>query len=403
VRAVIKPSRAEGTVRAPASKSIAHRLLICAALAEGTSYIDGITPCEDVLATVDCLRALGAEISVTDNVYTVHGCDMKKSAPTTMLYARESGSTLRFIIPIAALSGAKCAISAHDALLKRPLSVYEDIFREKELMLLKNNKIIHVDGPLPSGEYKLPGNVSSQFISGLLFALPLAEGESVIRITPPFGSQSYVRLTLDAMRSFGVDAYFEDSHTIRIPGGQRYGAGRFTVEGDYSGAAFLDALALLGSDIEVLGLNPESAQGDKEYQRIYPLMKEGGQTVNIDDCPDLGPILMALAAALGGAELIGTARLRIKESDRAAAMAEELRKLGARVTVYENSVVIEKSELHTPAEPICGHNDHRVVMAMAVLLTLTGGEIEGAEAISKSYPSFFEDIKALGIEVTTYE
>ncbi len=328
---------------------------------------------------------------------------MKKIAPTEALYARESGSTLRFIIPIAALSGAKCAISASDALLKRPLSVYEDIFREKELMLLKNGKIIHVDGPLPSGEYTMRGDVSSQFISGLLFALPLTDGDSVIKIKPPFESRSYVLLTLDALHSFGVNAYFEDELTIRIPGGQSYREGDFTVEGDYSGAAFIDALNLLSSRVEVLGLNPDSAQGDRIYKALFPLLSDGAPEIDISDCPDLGPILMTLAAALGGATLIGTARLKIKESDRAEVMAKELKKLGADITVLENSVVIKKAVLHPPTEPIQGHNDHRIVMSMAVLLTLLGGEIEGAEAVRKSYPAFFDDMKKLGIEVTIYE
>ena len=403
MKAVIKPSRAQGTVCAPASKSIAHRMLICAALSDGVSHISGITPCDDVLATVGCLSALGAKIKADGDSYTVRGCNMRKSAPTDLLYARESGSTLRFIIPIAALSGAKCVISAADSLLKRPLSVYDNIFSEKGIMFSKNDRLIHVDGPLPSGEYTIMGNVSSQFITGLLLALPLTDSDSVIKITPPFESRSYVLLTLDAMRQFGVNAYFEDELTLRIPGGQKYIPTDTSVEGDYSGAAFIDALSALGHNIAVSGLKESSAQGDRVYRSLFPLLSQGTPDIDISDCPDLGPVLMALAAALNGATITGTARLKIKESDRASAMASELGKLGADITVLENSVIIKKTPLHPPGEPIYGHNDHRVVMSLAVLLTLLGGEIDGAEAVNKSYPAFFDDIKKLGIEVALHD
>ena len=403
MRVKIKPGKALGEITLPTSKSMAHRLLICAALCDGASIVRGVTPCEDVLATVDCLRALGANIEICGDTYTVFGRDMKTVAPKKPLFCRESGSTLRFMIPIAALSGAKVTIAGAEKLLSRPLSVYETLFRERELLLQRYGSFIFVDGPLPAGEYSLPGNVSSQFITGLLFALPLLDSDSVIKILPPFESRPYVDLTVSALAKFGVKVFFEDDLTIKIPGAQKYVPADVTVEADYSAGAFIDALNVLGSDVEALGLDEKSLQGDRVYKEIFPKIKSGFTVLDISDCPDLAPILFTLAAANHGAEFFGTKRLKIKESDRAEVMASELSKFGADIEIYENSVKVKKTELHSPKEILLGHNDHRVVMSLAVLSTVFGGIIDGAEAVSKSYPSFFEDMKNAGIEVELYD
>lgn len=403
MKASIKKSLAVGRINAPTSKSVAHRLLICAALAEGESVISGVTSSEDVLATVDCLKALGAVITFENGAFTVRGTDMKKSAPSGILSCRESGSTLRFLIPIASLSGAKVTFGGSEKLLSRPLSVYEDIFTERELLFERMANLLFVDGPLPSGEYEVDGNVSSQFISGLLFALPLTDGDSVIRIAPPFASRPYVDLTLDAMRTFGVNAEFENELTIKIKGNQKYKAIVSSVEGDFSGSAFLEALNLFGSQVELLGLNENSKQGDRAYRELFKELLAGTPEIDIESYPDLAPILFAVASAKNGAIFKSTARLKIKESDRADTMARELRKFGADIEVLDDSVIIKKSELHAPSEELCGHNDHRVVMALSVLATVYGGVINGIEAVSKSYPDFFGDIKRLGIEVTLYD
>jgi 3-phosphoshikimate 1-carboxyvinyltransferase len=246
--------------------------------------------------------------------------------------------------------------------------------------------------------------VSSQFVSGLLFALPLAEGESVIKLIPPIESRSYINMTIDAMRRFGVLAEWDGDDCLRVAGNQTYQPQDETVEGDYSNAAFLDALNRIGGEVVLTGLREESLQGDRCYREAMDaLCRSENATVSLADCPDLGPILFAAAAGLCGAEFIGTRRLKIKESDRAEAMAEELRKFGCNVTVFENSVKIEKSALHTPNEILSGHNDHRIVMSLAVLASIFGGEIEGTEAVKKSYPNFFEDIAKLGISFTHCE
>ena len=403
MKARIAPSAAHGRITAPTSKSVAHRLLISAALADGRSVISGVTRSEDVLATVDCLSSLGARIESNGDTFTVYGTDMRSTAPKGVLCCRESGSTLRFMIPIASLSGAKVTFGGSKKLMSRPLGIYEKLFRERELLIERVGDFLFVDGPLTPGEYIIDGSVSSQFISGLLFALPLARTDSTIRIAPPFASRSYVDLTVDALKTFGITVYFENDLTIRIPGGQKYSATSTAVEGDYSGAAFLEALNLFGSDVEVLGLNEDSKQGDRVYRELYKLILNGSPTIDLENCPDLAPILFTAAADNNGAVFTSTSRLKIKESDRAEVMATELRKFGAEIEVLEDNVIIKRATLHTPTEELYSHNDHRVVMSLAVLSTKYGGTIIGAEAVSKSYPDFFKDISSAGIEAYLYD
>lgn len=396
----INKGTARGTISAPPSKSMAHRLLISAAMCEGESVVHGISTCEDVLATLDCLRALGIECIQDGGDVTVRGKDPRNMHPAAPLKCRESGSTLRFMIPIAMRSGQTAVFYGAGGLMSRPMSVYENMCRERGLTYVSDGESIVVKGPLSGGEFTLPGNVSSQFISGLLFALPTADEDSTIRILPPIESRSYIELTLDALRSFGVSAAWQDEHTIYIRGKQRYKPSEVTVEGDYSGAAFPEALGLFGGEVTVLGLREDTIQGDSVYRKYYDMLVRGVPTIHIGDCPDLGPVLFAIAAAKNGGIFTGTRRLKIKESDRAEAMAEELKKFGTSVSVYEDTVVIYPAEFHAPTEELCGHNDHRIVMALSVLLTLTGGVIDGAEAVSKSYPAFFENLSSLGIEVS---
>ena len=399
----IKPGRAVGIVKAPPSKSMAHRMLICAAMCEGVSRVSGISSCEDVLATIDCLSALGIKTEQSGDTVTVYGKNPREVTPIDALRCRESGSTLRFMIPIAMLSGKTAVFYGAKSLMQRPMTVYEKLFTELSTTYISDGESVVVKGPLVGGEFNIVGNISSQFISGLLFALPSAACDSRIKIAPPIESRSYIELTLSALRRFGIRADWEDEHTLFIPGEQKFIACDVCVEGDYSGAAFPEALSLFGGEVTVDGLNEDSIQGDRVYKKYYEMLSSGVPTIHIGDCPDLGPILFAVAAAKFGGIFDGTRRLKIKESDRAAAMAEELQKFGASVRVYEDTVVIYPTEFHPPREVLDGHNDHRIVMALAVLLTVTGGEIRGAEAVSKSYPEFFEHLQALGIEVECCE
>ena len=399
MKVTIEKGIARGEVTAPPSKSAAHRLLISAALSSGKSVVRGVSDCEDVRATVRCLRALGAEFEINGCDYTVHGISTSRIGDAPIFDCGESGSTLRFILPIASIYAKNATFIGAGRLMQRPMSVYEEIFRERELYYNSDGEKIALSGALSAGEYRVAGNVSSQFISGLIFALPLLSGDSYIKITPPIESASYINLTLDAVRQFGISAYFVDECRIKIPGSQVYRPTEVTVEGDYSGAAFIEALNLFSGSVKVLGLNPESLQGDKIYAEHFKLLKEGAPTINIENCPDSGPIYFAVAAALNGATFTGTKRLKIKESDRAAVMAEELSKFGVKTEVYEDSVIVHKTALKTPSETLFSHNDHRIVMALSVLLTLVGGEICGAEAIKKSYPDFFDALIKLGIGV----
>ena len=399
----ILPSKAKGEVFAPPSKSMAHRLLICAALCHGTSRVFGISDCEDVSATLDCLESLGIPFERHGDSVIVWGKPFSSLTPKNPLHARESGSTLRFFIPLALLTGQTVRFTAEKSLLARPFGVYEMLAEQKGFYFEKDENAITVKGPLTAGEYRVPGNISSQFISGLLFALPLLEKDSRIVITTTVESRSYINLTIKALSEFGVSVRWEDEHTLFIRGNQSYESREISVEGDYSGTAFLEAMNLFSHEISVKGLDAESIQGDKIYRQYFPVLNLGVPTLHIGDCPDLGPILFAVAAAKNGGVFSGTRRLRIKESDRAAAMATELRKFGAAVTVHDDSVVVFPSSFHAPSEPLYGHNDHRIVMALSVLLTVTGGEIHGAEAIKKSYPAFFRDLSMLGIRLTEKE
>ena len=403
MKVIIEKGIANGCVCAPPSKSMAHRLLICAAMADGKSTVRGISQCEDVSATLDCLEALGVKSERCGNDITIEGKNMKCVTPCSALQCKESGSTLRFFIPITLLSGKNTLFYGESGLMKRPMDVYAKMCDERGLIFLADGESIAVKGPLKAGEFNIAGNISSQFISGLLFALPVLEKDSIIKITTSVESKSYIDLTIEALKIFGVTVAWADDSTLYVKGGQKYTPCDVTVEGDYSGAAFTDALNVFGGSVETKGLNPESIQGDKVYKKFFDMLKIGMPTIHIGNCPDLGPILFAVAAAKHGGVFTGTSRLKIKESDRAAAMASELKKFGVSVSVCEDKVVVYPAAFHAPNETLCGHNDHRIVMSLAILSTLTGGVIDGAEAIKKSYPGFFADLEALGIGVTKYE
>ena len=395
----IAPSLAKGVVKAPPSKSMAHRLLICAGLCAGEeSLIRGIELSQDVAATIDCLRSMGAVCNIDGDRVSVRGIDARHAVPEATLFCRESGSTLRFFIPIALMCGETVTFCGSEKLMSRPLGVYEELCQKRGLFFEKGAEL-KVRGCLEGGVFELPGDISSQFVSGLLFALPLAGKDSLIKLIPPVESRSYIDLTLSALRDFGVEARWIDECSIVVPGEQSYRGRNISVEGDHSNAAFLSALNMLGGQVELQGLRQDSLQGDRVYSGHFQAIKEGYAKVSLADCPDLGPILFAMAAAFHGGKFTNTRRLRIKESDRAQAMARELKKFGAELIVDEDEVSVLPGKLAAPNSELYGHNDHRIVMSMAVLLTKFGGTIDDAQAVSKSYPGFFETLKNLGIDV----
>ena len=398
MKAIIMPGAASGTVLAPPSKSMAHRMLIGAGLAEGTSVIENIDLSEDVKATLRILEALGCQYTIKNRTVTMQGIGTKKMKTDRILDTKESGSTLRFFVPILLSGGGKSKLTGAKSLFARPLNIYEEICKEQGIFFRKTEDSLELDGQLQATHYKIPGNISSQFITGLLYALPLLEEDSVLEMLPPIESQAYIAMTLEALEIYGIKVRREEN-TFYIAGNQTYQAVNGMVEGDYSNAAFLDAFNLIGGNVNVEGLKENSLQGDKIYRDYYKKLLESQPKVDIAGCPDLGPILIGMAAAKHGAVLTGTRRLKIKESDRGTVMAQELKKFGVQVDVLENSIIVHADKLRKPKEILNGHNDHRIVMTLATLCTITGGTIDDCEAVKKSFPNYFDIIQKLGIQI----
>lgn len=415
-------SVAKGAIKAPPSKSLAHRMLICAALAEGESHVTNVDFSQDILATLDCIKQLGAKVQIFDDSVKISGTKNIVLDSKTCFDCRESGSTLRFFIPmgmIFAKPGEKITFTGSKVLMTRPISIYENLCEKSGISFVKkqtenggkleisrkniensvkNDKKSCEFGLKPE-IFEIPGDISSQFITGLLFVLPLLEGDSEIKLTGSVESRSYINLTIQAMRDFEVKVEWKDETTLFVKGNQKYIAKNVAVEGDYSNAAFLDVFNFIGGNVQVLGLNEKSLQGDKVYKTMFESLKNGCPVLNICDCPDLGPILFVAAAFHNGATFTGTKRLAIKESNRGKIMCEELAKFGVKSEYSENQIVIKKSKICEPKEMLLGYNDHRIVMALSTLLCVTGGKINDAHAVSKSYPGYFDDISSLGVKV----
>ncbi|MCF0172834.1 MAG: 3-phosphoshikimate 1-carboxyvinyltransferase [Bacteroidales bacterium] len=400
----IYKSVAAGVVDAPCSKSYAHRNLLAAFLSsrsgEGCTVRD-VELSNDVSATLDCIRALGGRFRYEDGAIV-----MEPSAPVDCqmpeLCCRESGSTLRFFIPVALALCGKARFAGTSRLMSRGLGVYEKLFAERGISWNATETSLTVEGCLSAGEYVVEGNVSSQFITGLMFALPLLEGDSIIRIAPSLESRPYLEITLDVLRKVNVDVRM-DGCNIYVKGGAEYDVKCLVCEKDWSNAAFLDSLNELGGKVEVRGLNEFSCQGDRIYREHFKSISEGTPTIDIGNCIDLGPVLFALAAVKQGATFLGTARLRIKESDRIADLCSELAKIGVRSRVEENSVTIyplSPDAVHKLEGADVGfdsHNDHRIAMSLTLLATLFGATLDGSGAVDKSYPGFYDDLAKLGI------
>lgn len=396
--ATISAGAAFGRVEAPPSKSMAHRYLICGALSDG-SVIRNVALSEDIKATLGCLEALGAEIKIDGSTVHIGGLKAELIPDGAELFCGESGSTLRFLIPLCLLAGKKITLKGTERLMSRSLSVYGDICAAQGIEFLQRSDSVTVCGRLSPGKYSVKGNVSSQFISGLMLALPLLSGDSVIDITDGLESASYLNMTLKALADFGVRISRTDESTVYVKGNCFFKPRELTVEGDCSNAAFFEALNSVGGNVAVAGLKKSTCQGDAVYCKLFGKLVRGCPEIDVSDCPDLAPVLMAVAAANNGVHLTGTHRLKIKESDRGEAMAEELSKFGCRADVGENEIRVYGRKPKKPELPLSGHNDHRIVMALSVLCSVTGGEIYGAEAVSKSFPNYFEKLAALGIGV----
>lgn len=395
----ILPSKTSGEVSAPPSKSFAHRYFIGSVLSRGKCVIKNIADSDDISATLSCIEQLGGSVTKDGNTVTVIPT-AKSQIENAVFDCKESGSTLRFFIPVVLATGAKnCTFSGSERLLARGIKEYEKLFENSDVKIKSDEKSIEVNGTLSAGNYEISGEVSSQYTTGMLFALSSTPGKSTLKITGNAESRAYIDMTIKVLKDFGADIKETEKNFFEINGKGRLSPGEFTVEGDWSNAAFLIALSRFAGTISVSGLNENSVQGDRFCTAAFDALDGENAEIDLKDCPDLAPILFAYAAYKNGGKFINTRRLRVKESDRANVMAEELEKFGANVKVYENSVEIKKTQLKPPIVPLCGHNDHRIVMALSVLAVVFGAEIDGAEAVNKSYPDFFRDIKKAGVNV----
>lgn len=395
----ILPSKTSGEVSAPPSKSFAHRYLIGSVLSRGKCVIKNIADSDDISATLSCIEQLGGSVTKDGNTVTVIPTN-ENQIENAVFDCKESGSTLRFFIPVVLATGAKnCTFSGSERLLARGIKEYEKLFENSDVKIKSDEKSIETSGKLTAGNYEISGEVSSQYTTGMLFALSVLSGKSTLKITGNVESRAYVDMTIKVLKDFGADIAEPEKNFFEINGKGRLSPGEFTVEGDWSNAAFLIALSRLLGTISVSGLNKNSVQGDRFSSVAFDALDGENAEIDLKDCPDLAPILFSYAAYKNGGKFTNTRRLRVKESDRANVMAEELKKFGANVKVYENSVEIEKTQLKPPIVPLCGHNDHRIVMALSVLAAVFGAEIDGAEAVNKSYPDFFRVIKKAGVNV----
>lgn len=414
------PSKLKGEVKIPPSKSMAHRAIICAALSDGLCIIENIDYSDDIIATIVAMNSLGATIVKYKNHIEVIGAygNPKKPQESRIIDCNESGSTLRFLVPISLLFKGSNKFIGRGNLGKRPLTTYYNIFDNQgiEYSYEEGNLNLVINGELKPGVFEVEGNVSSQFITGLLFTLPLLNEDSKIIITTEMESKGYIDLTLRAMSDFGIEVINNDYREFIIRGNQKYKARNYRVEGDYSQAAFFLSADALGNDVLCKDLDLNSLQGDKEVIDILERMNVVFEANDIgvsatlngelkstvidgSQCPDIIPVLTAVAALTKGTtEIINAGRLRIKECDRLAAVTSELNKLGAKIIEKEDGLIVTGVEKFQGGVEVWSNKDHRIAMTLAIASTRCEEPIviKDYECIAKSYPNFFDDFKALG-------
>ncbi len=418
----ITPSVLEGEIRIPPSKSISHRAIICGGLSDGISNIENIAFSDDVIATLEGMKSLGIKVKKTEidsesgtNKISIKGNETLKLI-NNQIDCKESGSTLRFFIPMACLIGESIMFTGRGKLVERPLETYYEILKEQDIQYSNDNgKLpLSVNGLLKPGNFKIKGNVSSQFITGLMFVLPLLGGDSKIIVTTDLESKGYVDLTIDVLEKFSIKIENNNYKEFYIKGNQKYKANDYRVEGDFSQAAFWTAAGILGDNIKCIDLNVNSLQGDKVILDIVKNMgadivvnnefietrssKTKGIVIDASQCPDLVPILASLGSlSIGTTKIINAGRLRIKESDRLKAIATELNKLGADIKELEDGLLINGKE-RLEGGTVDSWNDHRIAMALAIASIKCSEPviIQNSDAVKKSYPTFWSDFKKLG-------
>lgn len=410
------PSKLAGDIVIPPSKSLAHRGIIAASLATGKSKITNLNFSNDITITTDAMKGLGVDIEVFEDYEIINGKEKLKRI-NKVIDCGESGSTIRFMIPISLLADGEVTFVGEGKLPTRPLGVFHKIFNEQgiEYNHGETELPITINGKLSSGKYEVRGDISSQFITGLLYTLPKLDGESEIIITTKLESKGYIDLTLDILNRFGIKIINENYEKFIIPGNQEYKAHNYRVEGDFSQIAFWLVAGLLNDGMNCFGMNPNSLQGDKAIIEILRSMgaditikkdvisttgkQTTGTIIDLSQCPDLGPIVTVLASlSKGETRIINSSRLRIKESDRITSMTTELNKLGANIIETEDGMIIQGVKILKGGVEVDAWNDHRVAMALAVASSKCekGIVLTGANAVNKSYPNFWNDFKMLG-------
>lgn len=407
----ITPKKLKGKVVVPPSKSMAHREIICASLSEGKSNIANLAYSDDIIATIKCMRALGAYIKDNPDNIEVEG-NTQKMTSYLVMDCNESGSTLRFMLPIAlVLNSGKNKFVGRGKLGTRPMDIYKNICISQGIEYIDesaNNENhfldLTVQGNLKSGDFFVDGSVSSQFISGLLFALPLLDGDSRIFIEGELQSSGYLDLTLSALREYGIEIQ-KEGNMLYVKGNQMYMNHDSYIEGDYSQSAFFEVANYLGSDIEIVGLNEDSLQGDKVIVDFLKRLRDADSSEELlfdgGDCPDIIPVFaLACCLRIGKTRIENISRLRIKECDRLKATVEELKKLGANIREEDDAMSIE-GVYKLNGGTVDSHKDHRMAMMLSIASTVCENEviIKDSECISKSYPDFYEDFIKLGGEI----
>ncbi|WP_022819703.1 3-phosphoshikimate 1-carboxyvinyltransferase [Fusobacterium russii] len=414
---VLEHSKLKGEISPPASKSILHRYIISASMANGKSRISNISLSDDILATISAMKNLGAIIEIKNRELLIDGSSFSNTKfesekgilkDKIFIDCNESGSTLRFLIPISLIKDNNVIFKGKDSLFKRPLEPYFEILEKSGVnytFLLNKEDKLTLSGKLKSGDYKLVGNISSQFITGLLFALPLLEGQSKIEIKGKVESKSYIDLTLDCLKKFGINFKNMGYKNIYIEGNQKYKIQNLEVESDFSQAAFFIVANALGSDVELKNINKDSLQGDSEIiDFVDKLFKAKDESLIIDgsNCPDIIPIFTLYAANSNKrVRIINIGRLRIKECDRLNATVYELSKLGFDLQEKEEEILVnyrEGKKIQKETVELSVHNDHRIAMMIAIASTIYEGKIilDNASCVKKSYPNFWEDFSSLG-------
>ena len=400
----ITPSKLNGTVSVPSSKSITHRMLICAGLADGISVIRNISFSKDIHATINAMKALGAEFEINGSSVTVTGIG-RKSAENAVIDCCESGSTLRFMIPVAAVLGTAAEFRGQGRLPQRPITPYIREMSDKGITFNYDNTMpFSISGKLKGGKYCLEGDISSQFITGMLLALPLAENDSEIIMTSPLQSKPYADMTVRCLENFGIEIN-ETDNGYYIKGNQHYKPYNTAVEGDYSQAAFFFVADAIGNNVKISNLADESIQGDKKIVEIISALcynnsgnEKSVYSVDAENIPDLVPVLAVLCSLSGKtSEITGIQRLKIKESDRIISTADMINSLGGKAIPSDDSLLIKPVESFIGGTvDSCG--DHRIVMSAAIAATRARGDVVilNADAVEKSYPDFFSDFNNIG-------